>query len=421
MGRQRQRKRGAPGVTHLRTDPDGVDVWRVRVFGTKDPKTGKVRADMQRRVRGTLAEAVAEREEFRRELEESDSLTGLPPTFGDCAASWLERKLAKGLRASSIASYERRIGWACETLGDFIVDRIMPVDVERMMNHLAGRGLGPRSVNMALQVVLAVVGRWYADRGQLSPLRLVEGMKVPRRTRKATMTAAEVQRMLELARTRTRSPYLYPLLLVMFSTGCRVGEAIALRWSDIDEDKGVIHIRRTSNDRTINPTKSGYDRSPPLHPVVRDALRAWRRQMMVEQKPGLRAGLVFPGTVTRTERPMVQNSVRRHLALLASKLEMEHVVPHDTRRTHIDAARRASVDRALVGDMVGHQSVEQTLDYETVAHEEREAAINAVMVQFGLEGRDGHKDETGHETGHEGIEGDAAVGPRRYNDDENGG
>lgn len=413
MGRQRAKKRGATGVTHLRTDPDGIDVWRVRVYGTEDPKTGQKRPDMQRRVRGTLAEAVAEREEFRRELEESQSLTGLPPTFGDCAAAWLERRVERRLRASTIEVYSRAILWACETMGDYIVDRIRPHDVERMMRHLSDRGLAPASVNKALQIVLAVVGRWYADRGQLSPLQMVGGMKVPRRARKATLTAAEVQRMLELARTRTRSPYLYPLLLVMFSTGCRVGEAIALRWSDIDESAGVIHIRRTSNDKTENPPKSGYDRAPALHPVVRDALRAWRRQMVVEQAPGLRLGLVFPGKIRRQERPLSQNAVRRHLTRLAAEMGIDRVKPHDTRRTHIDAARRASVDRALVGDMVGHSSVEQTLDYETVAPEERQKAIDAVMVQFVAGG------QTGHDAGHAGIGGEAADPPTRYDGGEN--
>ena len=73
----------------------------------------------------------------------------------------------------------------------------------------------------------------------------------------------------------------------------------------------------------------------------------------------------------------------------------------------------AGVDRALVGDMVGHSSVEQTLDYETVAPEERQKAIDAVMVQFVAGG------QTGHDAGHAGIGGEAADPPTRYDGGEN--
>lgn len=37
----------------------------------------------------------------------------------------------------------------------------------------------------------------------------------------------------------------YPLFMVMFQTGLRIGEVGGLKWSDIDFDKKVIHVNRS--------------------------------------------------------------------------------------------------------------------------------------------------------------------------------
>lgn len=408
MGRQRQKKRGAPGVTHLRTDPDGVDVWRVRVFGTKDPKTGKVRADMQRRVRGTLAEAVAEREQFRREIEEADSQMGLPPTFGEFAAQWLERRLANGkIRASSARQYGQRIIRACEVLGDYIIDRIRTTDVEALVAQLEGR-LHPRTINHTVSTTVTIIERWYAERGQVSPVRQVERLETPRRSdRKRALTADEVRRLLEESQGDRWVSYLHPLLLVMFSTGCRVGEALALRWSDLDEAAMEITIQRSS-DVVEGPTKTGEVRVAPLHPSVHVVLRSHRRALVQAQGPGLAEGWIFPGRKQRAGRPIGQHTVRYHMRRLSEAVGIDPMRPHDTRRTHVDAARWASVDRAVVGDTIGHRSVEMNLHYSSVQAEERRRAVDAVMLQFGA--------ETGHETGHEGSDSGTADDGTRYDD-----
>lgn len=414
MGRKPAKKRGAPGVTHQRVDPDGVDVWRIRVYGTTNPKTGHVRPDMQRYVRGTLAEAMAARVELRRELEADPADVATPPAFGEYTEFWLERNAVRH-RLSTLKSEGQALIRASEVLGDYLMDRIRRPDLDALVTHLAGRGLAASTINMTVQLAMSVVRDWWDDIGRPCPVRPPKPLKVPERTRKATLSAAEVQRLLEAAAAPERPRWVRPILLLMLSTGCRIGEATGLRWDDIDEAAGVIIIRRTVSENTgrVNKPKSGRTRRAPLHDAVRQALRTWRRHLLAEQAPGLDQGWVFPaprGRVTR-RLPRSAATVRLQLDHAAEAAGLERVLPHDLRRTHVDAARRASTDPIVTRSLVGHADDAQRERYSSVEDAERAAGVSRVMEQFGHGSED--RCTTGHETGHGDGDGEAADPPTR--------
>ena len=52
-----------------------------------------------------------------------------------------------------------------------------------------------------------------------------------------------------------------PLFVVLFGTGCRIGEVIGLRWCDVDMEKGIISINHSINygPRVDNGYKSDYE------------------------------------------------------------------------------------------------------------------------------------------------------------------
>lgn len=66
----------------------------------------------------------------------------------------------------------------------------------------------------------------------------------------------EVKRMLELSLTNKRFRWLYRLIFLLSHTGMRIGEAINLKWSDIDLIHGVVHVR----DDTFKKKVSGQER-----------------------------------------------------------------------------------------------------------------------------------------------------------------
>ena len=66
----------------------------------------------------------------------------------------------------------------------------------------------------------------------------------------------EVNRMLKLALTNKRYRWLYRLIFLLSHTGLRIGEAINLKWTDIDSKNGVIHVR----DETFKKHVKGKER-----------------------------------------------------------------------------------------------------------------------------------------------------------------
>lgn len=64
------------------------------------------------------------------------------------------------------------------------------------------------------------------------------------------------------------------LVALMAATGCRPGEALALRWSDIGERVSIT--RRLSGAEIVDGTKNGRDRSVPVLPSLRADLAVAR-------------------------------------------------------------------------------------------------------------------------------------------------
>src|SRR3984885_13599892 len=84
--------------------------------------------------------------------------------------------------------------------------------------------------------------------------------------------------------TGNGDPYLSPRTgpdhgMVDATTGLRVSELLALRWSDIDFDARVVHVQRGIVYNVVGDTKSDSSKSRmPLAAAVLDSLARWRRE-----------------------------------------------------------------------------------------------------------------------------------------------
>lgn len=191
-----------------------------------------------------------------------------------------------------------------------------------------------------------------------NPMRLVERPKSPR-PRVPVTKADDADRLLEAVRGR-RIEHL--VTFVMF-TGCRVGEAYALRWDDVDLKAGTVTFHQGSHDRAT--TKSGRARTVPLLPEVVDALTEVRKRQRRERLAmgsGWQndVGLVF---TTGTGTPINPDNARRDLASCLKRAGVTTERPwHSLRHGLAHRLLQRGVPLQLVSAIIGHSSIQLTAD-----------------------------------------------------------
>lgn len=134
------------------------------------------------------------------------------------------------------------------------------------------RVLAPTTASLAL-ITLRQVCRYAVRRGWLAhdPVERLEGSEKPRREPQPTriLQPADLPRLLEHA-----GPY-RPLFEFLAFTGLRIGEALGLRWCDVNLDAAVLQVRRQlSRHRTLKRLKTDAGtRDVILAPAVVQQLR----------------------------------------------------------------------------------------------------------------------------------------------------
>lgn len=191
-----------------------------------------------------------------------------------------------------------------------------------------------------------------------------------------TWDADELRRFLESVADDT----LYPLWLVLAMTGMRRGEALGLRWTDIDLDRAQLSIRQTlvpvgSKEVFSQPKTARGRRVVALDSITVTALRDLHTS---SPNP---ADLVF---VDRIGHHLNPSRVSRHFRKLVNRLGVPKIRLHDLRHTHATLALEAGIHPKIVSERLGHATVSLTLDVysHAVGHMQADAAAQIANLVF---------------------------------------
>lgn len=161
----------------------------------------------------------------------------------------------------------------------------------------------------------------------------------------------------ELARARG----LGDVTRLMLGTGCRIGEAMALSWDEVDMEAGTVAIRW----HLVRVKGEGIVRLPGAKSEAGDrVLRvpSWCTTMLWERHTDPRAGRwpVFPDELGGWRDP---NLVMRWFRWSREQAGYGWVTSHVFRQTVLTELDRAGLDKHEVRDQAGHASVRQTEQY----------------------------------------------------------
>jgi integrase len=172
------------------------------------------------------------------------------------------------------------------------------------------------------------------------------------------------------------------LLWLVMVTGCRRGELCAVRWSDVNLDRGKIAVERSMR-RNLREkrTKSEQDRRISIDPYTVNLLRA-HRAASEEQCKALGVELAHSAFVFSLEpdysAPMKPDTVTQRYARLARRNGLRSTRFHALRHYSATELLTSGVDLRTVSGRLGHASGATTLRFYAAWLEEadRSAAGN---------------------------------------------
>ena len=215
--------------------------------------------------------------------------------------------------------------------------------VEFMRYETAERRLSPSSLR-----IIAVAIRFFC-KVTLGRPNLVEGFRAQRVTLKpvTVLSVAEADKLI----SSIESPTHYAIASVLYGTGMRLSEALAIRVDDIHDDRGII---------TVPHSKTREPRVARLSVELVSRLRNyWRFRRPKSQ-------LLFHGKYPLT--PMSQTPVQLAFRQAGEAAGLrQHVTPHVLRHTHATHLLESGVDLYTVQKLLGHACIESTLCYLNVS------------------------------------------------------
>jgi integrase len=176
------------------------------------------------------------------------------------------------------------------------------------------------------------------------------------------LSVEECRRFLEVAE---KSEW-FPLLALALTTGMRPSEYLALKWIDIDWQRGTASVCRTIQvsgaSWTFDDTKrKRIRRTVKLQNFVLKALRGLRenREGEGEGNCSLPHELVF---ISSSGLPLKQRAMKREFRRLLAIAGIRSVRLYDLRHTAATLGIAAGVSVKAISDQLGHASISFTLE-----------------------------------------------------------
>jgi integrase len=256
-------------------------------------------------------------------------------------------------------------------LGEIELQKLRPAHVKEWIDKLRSTGSirtgGEISGNMARQIFRTLRAALRdAVMVELISRNVCDSVKAPRKKKPKVeiLSRDGITAVLE----SLAGSQLYPIASLALASGCRRGELLALRWTDIELGRGVVKVERALEETKagirFKETKTeGGERSISLPASIVDVLVAHRKAQLERRmklglgKPGACA-LVFCDDAGEPIGPNALSVIWRR-ALAKHKLPV--VTFHALRHTHASALIAAGVDVVAVSRRFGHSTPAFTL------------------------------------------------------------
>jgi integrase len=347
----RRRKRGTGSIPRQRKDGlwTGQFSMGTKPDGTRDRRTfsSRTKGDVEFWLR-----------EMQRSQARGDDALDSRLTLGAYLDDWLDQ-VEPTVRPQTAYVYRVHVDkWITPTIGDVALMRLVPADVRKVPAAVVRAGRSPRTAQSVL-VTLRMGLRAAVRDGRLER-NVAEGVKPPRAAMRKVEAVTTDQARAILAAFDDH--WLEPLVTVAMGTGLRLGELLALRWTDVAHgrirvtgslrptaarpgDPHVLERTETKTARSIRTLEPG--------PFVLTALDVQRRR----QAAATVSAYVF---TNQTGGFLDPRNVTKAFQLRLRDAGLPPMRFHDLRHAYATLSLTAGVPLRVVQEALGHTSIALT-------------------------------------------------------------
>ncbi|MCQ2317221.1 MAG: site-specific integrase [Bacteroidales bacterium] len=298
----------------------------------------------------------------------------LVPFFEDIALEWFEVFGKKKLRPRTERVYR----------GDLMnhpipyfkgkrIDEIKTVDIQGFYDYKAQVEGKARSTIEHYKVLLDGIFDYAIDEGFInrSPSKSSLLSITKKKTERLPLTKDEAADIAEHLDRLSPKDMLFIALLLF--TGLRRGEALALRWENIDYERNLIHVQhsvyfdeKNGNQPHLGPTKNGKDRYVPLLPQL---------------KPILLKNRQLNGFLFGHCKPLSERSFRRTWERIEKNINLHGATAHVLRHTFATMAAQR-LDPKTLQTIMGHSDISTTMNIYVHARQDNVIAAGLTLNQM---------------------------------------
>lgn len=348
------------GTGAMRELPDGR--WQGRADLGRDAQGRRLRPTFT----GTKREVQREIGKAIRDREAGMAAASGRLTVGAYLDQWMEQAAKPRLRPRTYAGYAAIVRkHLVPALGRVALAKLTAAQVQGVLNGLSAAGAAPQTVRNVHAVLRRALGqgvRWGMVGRNVATL-----VEVPqsRAYDVRALTVEDARAVLDAV----RGDRLEPLVTVALATGVRQGEALALRWQDVDLDAAQLTVRHTlhrSGGAVVlaEPKTRRSRRAVTLPAFAVTALRRQRdwfqsQDRLLAAEAWQDGGYVF---TTRIGTPMHSGDVTRGLQRLLAAAELPRMRFHDLRHGAATLLLAQGVHPRVVMETLGHSTIAVTMN-----------------------------------------------------------
>lgn len=239
-----------------------------------------------------------------------------------------------------------------------------------------GDGLVSQSTVNRERAFISALANWAIKAGLAdnNPVRGVQ--RFPEHNRTRILRGSEVGHLLEAC--KAGPDYLFPLVFLALTTGARRGSLLALRWDDLDLDRGIMTLRQT---------KSGREHHIPLPPQTIDVLRT---------VPHSGCDHVF---ISKNGKPI--KDIRTAFQNACHKAEIVDFSFHCLRHSFGSMLAENGIDAITIKTLLGHRTLDMSLVYTHISDARLKNALDTLpdLLASDEDGEESCVSKKGHNKG----------------------